>query len=213
MRILLLIAVAVLLGCATTPNKPEPIASSAPKEPAQPVIPDKPVDVWLVPLEGFPPEYARELEKKFSAELGLNVRATVHAGRTPKMFGPSKQMLGEHVRDELQVPLQRLYDVTPKTIFVALTRDDLNSEDGGTRFTFAMHFPPQRLSVVSMARLNDAFFGKKDTPAVTQLRLYKMVKKAIGLQYYGYPRSMDLKSVMYSPVMSLDDVDAIGTNF
>ncbi|WP_146180036.1 peptidase [Opitutus sp. ER46] len=211
--LLLLIAITVVSGCATTPSKPEPVASSATKESAQPAIPDKPVDVWLMPLEGFPPEYARELEKKFSAELCLNVRATVHAGRTPKMFGPSKQMLGERVRDELKVPLQRLYDVTPKTIFVVLTRDDLNSEDGGTRFLFAMHFPPERLSVVSMARLSDSFFGKKDTPEVTKLRLYKMVKKAIGTQYYAYPRSTDLKSVMYSPVMSLDDLDAVGTDF
>ncbi len=56
-----------------------------------------------MPLEGFPPEYARELEKRFSAELGLNVRSTVHAGRTPNMFGPSGQMLGERVRDQLRV--------------------------------------------------------------------------------------------------------------
>ncbi len=111
------------------------------------------------------------------------------------------------------MPLQRLYDVTPRTIFVVLTRDDLNTEIGGTRFAFAMHFPPQRLSIVSMARLSDAFSGKKDNPAVTKLRLYKMVKKAMGTQYYGYPRSTDLKSVMYSPVMSLVDLDAIGTSF
>jgi predicted Zn-dependent protease len=178
-----------------------------------PTIPDKPVDVWLMPIEGFSPDYARELETRFSAELGLNVRATVHAGRTPNMFGPSRQMISEHVRDELKVPLHRLYDVTPKTIFIALTRDDLNGEDGGTRFVFATHFPSERLSVVSMARLSDSFFGKLDTPAVTKLRLYKMVKKAIGIQYYGYARSTDLNSVMYSPIMSLDDLDACGSRF
>lgn len=178
-----------------------------------PAIPDKPVDVWLMPIEGFPPEYAHELAQKFSAELGLNVRATVHTGRSPKMFGPFHQMIAERVRDELKVPLHRLYDVTPKTIFIALTRDDLNGEDGGTRFAFATHFPPERLSVVSMARLSDSFFGKMDAPGVTRLRLYKMVKKAIGLQYYGYARSTDLNSVMYSPIMSLDDLDASGTSF
>ena len=40
-----------------------------------------------------------------------------------------------------------------------------------------------------------------------------MVKKAIGLQYYGYSRTTDLNSVMYSPIMSLDDLDIIGTSF
>jgi hypothetical protein len=48
---------------------------------------------------------------------------------------------------------------------------------------------------------------------MTKLRLYKMVKKAIGLHYYGYGRTTDLNSVMYSPIMSLDDLDASGTRF
>ncbi|WP_136513920.1 zinc metalloprotease [Geomonas edaphica] len=205
MRILaLLLALAIFGGCTTVLKVTE-----APT----PEIPNKPVDVWLLPIEGFPPEYARELEKTFSAELGLKVRATVHTGRTAKMYGPSGQMIAERVRDDLEIPIKRLYNLTPKTIFIALTRDDLNGEDGGTRFVFASHFPPERLSVISTARLNDASYGKPDTPENTRLRLYKMVKKAIGLQYYGYWRSTDLKSVMYSPIMSLDDLDAVGTSF
>jgi len=203
------------LAMQSSSSNPQELITYPPEkvEISQPAISDKPVDVWLMPLEGFPPEYTRELEKKFSAELGLNVRATVHAGRTAKMFSPSGQIIAERVRDELRIPLQRLYDITPKTIIVALTLDDLNGEDGGTRFAFAMHFPPERLSVVSMARLSDKFFGKIDVPSITKLRLYKMVKKAIGLQYYGYARSTDLKSVLYSPVMNLDDLDAAGTSF
>lgn len=203
-RIIVLLVIGLIAGCATAPIKNEQRA---------PLISDKPVDVWLMPLEGFPPDFARELERRFSSELSLNVRATVHAGRTQKMFGPSQQLISERVRDELKVPLQRLYYVTPKTIFIVLTRDDLNGEDGGTRFVFGTHFPRERLSVVSMARLSDAFFGRPDSPPITKLRLYKMVKKAIGLQYYGYSRSTDLKSVMYSPVMSLDDLDATGTSY
>ena len=121
-------------------------------------------------------------------------------------------MIAEQVRDELKVPIQRLYDVTPKTIVIVLTADDLNMADSGLHFTFAAHFPG-RLSIVSMARLSDAFFGQRDVPATTRLRLYKMVKKTIGLQYYGYARSTDLKSVMYSPIMSLRDLDDIGTEF
>jgi predicted Zn-dependent protease len=205
MRILVfLLALAIFGGCATVPKE-----QGAPA----PGIPNKPVDVWLLPIEGFPPEYARELEKTFLSELGLNVRATVHTGRTAKMYSPSGQMIAERVRDDLQIPIKRLYNLTPQTIFIALTREDLNGEDGGTRFVFASHFPPERLSVISTARLSDAFYGKPDTPDNTRLRLYKMVKKAIGLQYYGYWRSTDLKSVMYSPIMSLDDLDAVGTSF
>jgi predicted Zn-dependent protease len=207
-------ALFILTGCESRPIQVEKPSSQLPiTEAVVPSIPDKPVDVWLMPIEGFPTDYARELEKEFSAELGLNVRTTVQAGRTPRMFDPSHQMISERVRDELRIPLHRLYDVSPKTICIVLTRDDLNSADGGTRFAFATHLAPERLSIVSMARLSDSFYGNIDAPAVTKRRLYKMVKKAIGLQYYGYSRTTDLNSVMYSPIMSLDDVDVIGTSF
>ncbi|MDP1580591.1 MAG: peptidase, partial [Candidatus Didemnitutus sp.] len=103
--------------------------------------------------------------------------------------------------------------VTPKTAFIVLTNDDLNTEDGSTRFVFARHFHDDRLSIVSSARLRESFFDKLERPELTQLRLYKMIKKTIGLQYYGYSRSTDLKSVMYSPVMSLQDLDDHGTAF
>lgn len=203
-RFVLSLALGLLTGCATAPKTTEAPVTT---------IPSGPVDVWLMPLEGFPLDYTRELQKRFSAELGLNVRATVTAGRSSKMFGASGQMIAQQVRDELKVPLQRLYNITPKTIVIVLTRDDLNVADSGNRFLFASHFHRERLSVVSMARLTDSFFGKADSPEVTKLRLYKMVKKTVGMQYYGYARSTDLNSVMYSPVMSLDDLDAVGASF
>ncbi|MDP1579246.1 MAG: hypothetical protein Q8M02_03145, partial [Candidatus Didemnitutus sp.] len=102
-----LLVVGGLAGCATTP-------APAPASVHPAAVSDRPVDIWLIPLEGFHEDLTRELERKFSAELGLRVRSTVHAGRTPKMFGPSRQMLAERVRAELLVPLRRLYYVTPK---------------------------------------------------------------------------------------------------
>jgi predicted Zn-dependent protease len=213
------LALIFLAGCTNPPIKVEKPATelpatiaTAPSIPAA-SIPDKVVDVWLMPIDGFPPDYAREMEQTFSAELGLNIRTTVHAGRTQQMFGPSQQMISERVRDELRVPLHRLYDVGPKTVIIVLTPDDLNNADSGLRFTFATHLSPEHLSIVSIARLSDSFYGGIDAPAVTKRRLYKMVKKAIGLQYYGYSRKTDLNSVMYSPIMSLDDIDIIGTSF
>ena len=143
------LALIFLAGCASSPIKVEKPATelpatiaTAPSIPAASIpaasIPDKVVDVWLMPIDGFPPDYAREMEQTFSAELGLNIRTTVHAGRTQQMFGPSQQMISERVRDELRVPLNRLYDVGPKTVIIVLTPDDLNNADSGLRFTFAI---------------------------------------------------------------------------
>ena len=45
------------------------------------------------------------------------------------------------------------------------------------------------------------------------LRTYKMTKREIGIVHFGYPRSTDVKDLMYSPIMSLEDVDRMGTEF
>ncbi len=188
--------------------------ASNPRSKVAPVVPrlEMPVDVWLMPLEGFPRDYAVELQRTLSAELGLNIKVTVDAGRSRKMFGASGQMIAEQAEQELQEVRARLHPGL-RTICLALVPDDLNGSDGTTRFVFAYTFYRQRFSIVSIARMKGSFYQGFENPEVTKARLYKMVKKAIGTLYYHYPRSTDLKSVMYSPVMSLEDLDAVGTAF
>ena len=40
-----------------------------------------------------------------------------------------------------------------------------------------------------------------------------MVKRNIGDVYDGYTRSKEIRDVMYSPIISLDDVDEMGSDF
>ncbi len=236
-RILALGTVLALLGCSaptptppvavSPPPPPVPIAApsaplAAPSPPPTPVpaaatipataVPDGPVDVWLVPLDGFPHGMVTSLARRLSSELHLNVRACAQAGTNRQMYGGNGQMISEQVLREISPALSGLYDTTPKTAYIILTAVDLNGADGTTRFVFATHFT-QRKSVVSVARLSDAFFGRPDRPDATAERLYKIVKKSIGLQYYDLPLSTQRESVMYSPIMSLDDLDTVGTAF
>lgn len=219
-RCIFILVAGVLMGCETIPQQTDD---------PEPRPPHQPVDVWLMPLEGFPMFFAKDLEKKLSKDLGLNVRTTSHAGRTKqmyaannqmivepvrnKLYAANNQMIVERVRDELKIPLKRLLNVTPKTICIALVLEDLITEDKDTGYVLASHFHPQRLAVISIVRMNEAFNGKPYDLYLTKLRLYKTAKKAIGILYYRYPLSPNLTSVMYSPIMSLEDLDAIGTNF
>jgi hypothetical protein len=40
-----------------------------------------------------------------------------------------------------------------------------------------------------------------------------MVKKRIGIMIFHLPQSDDRRSVMYGPVLGLDDLDSIGEDF
>jgi predicted Zn-dependent protease len=181
--------------------------------PATAVADERPVDVWLVPMEGFPQHYAIELGQKLSAELGIKIRPTVSAARTKTMFGANGQIMADRVFREMEVALRRLYDTSPKTIYIILTDDDLNFEKSPWRFCFVAGWDGVPVVIVSLARMKNSFAGYPDDPNLTKLRLYKMVKKQIGLLYFKKSRSARLNSVLYSPVMGLEDLDAIGTDF
>ncbi len=40
-----------------------------------------------------------------------------------------------------------------------------------------------------------------------------MITKNIGIMYYGLEQSSDRKSVLFGPILSLDDLDSIGEDF
>jgi hypothetical protein len=122
-----------LAGCATPAAKPSVATAAA-------AIPDGPVDVWILPLEGVPHALATSLTRQLADDLHLNVRLTTHSGTNPQMYGAKGQMISEQVVHEASPAIHRLYDVTPKTAYIILTAADLNGADGTTRFVFATHF-------------------------------------------------------------------------
>jgi hypothetical protein len=50
-------------------------------------------------------------------------------------------------------------------------------------------------------------------PALLHTRLRKMVSKNIGIMHYRLPQTTDRNSVLYGPILSLDDLDSIGEDF
>jgi predicted Zn-dependent protease len=177
-------------------------------------IPSGPVDVWLIPMEGVAAEYVSSVQDRLTRETGLTVRATVEAGKSPDMYNTaSRQIVSEKIVEAYKDMPERLKPSTPKTAYIILTADDLNQEDRKLRFVFMTTFPAQRMGVISMARMKDNLNGALVVPTRTKERLYKMAKKAVGILYYGYSRSSDRHSVMFSPVMGLEDLDQVGTDW
>jgi len=183
-------------------------------EPPSKVPEGRSVDVWLIPMDGMPADHVGYVQERLERETGLTVRATVEAGKSPAMFDPaSKQLISERVLGAYRDMPRRLEATSSKTVYIVLTTDDLNQDDRKLRFVFMTTAPAQRMAVLSIARMKETFYGAPSVPIRTKARMYKMAKKAVGILYFGYDRSSDRKSVMYSPIMGLDDLDAIGTDY
>ncbi len=175
---------------------------------------DKPVDIWLVPLVGFPDEYIRDLATRISKDSGLHVRTSLNAGISQSLFFPdSEQMIGDKALLELSRIIPSLSNSKPNTAYLFLTTHDLNSADRRFRFLFAQNNPKSKMAIISIARLRFNQDGPTEAPSITKTRLFKMAKRQVGELYYGYARNTDPNSVMYSPLMGLDEVDMISQEY
>lgn len=61
--------------------------------------------------------------------------------------------------------------------------------------------------------MDPRFFGQSEDNSLLLTRLKKMTSKNLGTIYYNLPQSKDPQSVLYSPVLSLDDLDRMGEGF
>lgn len=191
-----------------------PQHAAPPAAPAAPVTAtNRTVDVWLIPLDGFPEHRAIELQQQLARELGITIRRTLPVNRTPDMYFSRGKLQAEQVRSRISPAIPNLPNTSPRAACIILSPDDLTQAGADRGYVFVAHFPEQRLAILSYSRLLDTFYGMRDTPDTTRARLYKMTKMAIGTHYYQLHPTTNLNSVMYSPVETRYDLDLLGTEF
>ena len=172
------------------------------------------IAVWLIPMDDFNYDEAARLANTLSADLNLKIRATLNMGSAGlKPFAGTTQFPAEDIFAMTANVVRNLTEKRPDAAYIVLTQKDINTRDRSLRFNFAVHNRATRTAVVSAARLVIAQTGgMADTPTIRK-RLFKMVKRNIGDVYFGYTRSTDIRDVMYAPIMSLDDLDKMGTEY
>lgn len=199
----------VLVGCSSKPNGGSPSASLASPNNVEPTI-----DVYLLPLDDFPYAFANNLAKRLSEDLRIRVKASLTLGTADlKPYPGTQQFPAEQILAKGKEVAGNLPLVGPKTTFILLTRRDINSGDRSLHFNFAYGEPMSHMMVLSTARLAINLRNNQLGHRTFWERTYKMTKRQIGLAHFGYQRSTNIKDVMYSPIMSLDDVDRMGSEF
>lgn len=169
------------------------------------------VPVYLVPLDDFPEELAAALAKSLQNNLGFRVKASVRL--PPLTIGTvpgTTQLVSDDILLQGSRASSRLPEASATTYRVFLTIKDINSRSANLRFQFSAHNKALNCSVVSLARLLE-YVGER--PVFTERsvsRIQKMTKRAIGEMYLGWKRSPNFGDIMYSPLMSLDELDKLG---
>jgi len=209
LRVALSVLLFVLVGCASNPTGANRDISGSSSNNVE-----EKIDVYLLPLDDFPYEFANNLAKRLSEDLKIRVKASLNLGTADlKPYPDSQQYPAEAILAKGKEVAANLPLTDSATTYILLTRRDINSGDRSLRFNFAYGEPLSRMMVLSTARLAASLRNNEMGHRIFWDRTYKMTKRQIGSAYFGYQRSTNIKDLMYSPIMSLEDVDRIGSEF
>ncbi|MGH7407021.1 MAG: M48 family metalloprotease, partial [Candidatus Methylomirabilales bacterium] len=168
--------------------------------------------VYFVPLGAFSSPSVEELVTYYHQKLGLKIETLPALSVERAAVNFERQQL---IAAELVALIKRKYPELagdPGAILIGITPYDMYIQEYTWRFAFAWR-EDGRFAVISSARMDPVNFRKTPDAALLHTRLRKILSKNIGIMYYRLPQSRDRNSVLYGPILSLDDLDSIGEDF
>lgn len=174
-------------------------------------VPSSPVDavtLYVIPTDGIPEEGAANIARALTKDTGLWVKSSLWApSGVEEPFAGTNQYPAEDYFP-LGINLSKLLpDAGPRTYFIVLTDRDINSRSQNFRFQYSSHNPMARTSVLSIARLLYEQDGTPATGDIVGARVQKMLMRIVGEMKLGWKRNTEPTDLMYSPIMSIEDID------
>jgi|GEM_PF-1924978 len=174
-----------------------------------------PTKLVIIPTEGIPAVFLQDLKSILEKQHKLRILVSTEMGVPSEGRIADSNQYNSHILASAGSSV--LNSLKRDGAYgLVLTNEDINYPYSGLNFVFSSHY--QGLSVVSLARVNPQNFGVNvdliRLPYIyeqTMTRSLKLINKGLGRGYYGYKISSNRNSVMFGPIMGLDDLDSIGT--
>lgn len=171
--------------------------------------------IVIVPMTGIPMLFLQKLEETLEQQHQTDVLVTTAMGKGVEMLLKNSDQYDATYLANLGLDIGGR--IKRKNAFIiVLTNEDINYSKSGLRYVFSSHY--EGVSVISLARVNPMNFGARVSliavPFAQQKildRAIKLINKAIGYGLYKYEASSNVSNVMYGPIMSLDDLDQVGS--
>ena len=168
------------------------------------------IDIYLVPMEGISAALASSIAKEIEFRHRLKTKAITTMGQDATMFNAERrQYIANEIARRADEIIKGLKRPEEQPFVLVLTPYDINAAEFNLRFLFAAHL--NGISIISTARIDPFNYGLPRDDKLRDERLMKLINKAIGQQILHYSISSDRRSVMYGPIMGLEDLDSIGS--
>jgi predicted Zn-dependent protease len=169
--------------------------------------------IYFVPIGDAPGSEIEGLVAHYQQKFGLE--STVLPALTPKSSDVDprrRQLIAENVLDSLHKEYSQ-YVGNNSSILIGITADDMYPLGQDWQFCFGWRLPEMRMAVVSTARMNLHYEGEPADQANEALRLQKMVTKDIGIMYYNRPPNNNPRSVLFSGILGIEELDQVSEDF
>lgn len=168
--------------------------------------------VYLVPLGPLPPTTLDTLAAHVQTKFNLDVTILSEVppeGRT--MDHQRRQLIAEELRS-LMKREHWWQAVNPRATLIGITPYDMYAP-AHPEWGFVFNWQGGRSAVISMKRLDPVNLGEPVDAGLFQQRLRKVVIRDIGLNLFLREPSTNPRSVLFSPLMGVDDIDKLGEDF
>ena len=100
----------------------------------------------------------------------------------------------------------------PGAVVIGVTAQDMYVRALTFNFAFT-YYEGDRFGVLSTARMDPAWSADPANPDLLRKRARKAATRVVGFLYYGYREMPDKRSVMFGPVLSIDDLDRLRDDY
>jgi len=169
--------------------------------------------IYFVPLGPGVPVPLKELADHFRQNYRLNTTvlpelplSDPRVQDTARFQLIAEALLGYMVRKHPKLSWE------PGAVVIGVTAQDMYISAFTWNFAFGYR-EGDRFAVLSTARMDPAWFADPANPDLLRKRLRKAAARMVGFLHYGYRETTDRRSVMFGPVLGIDDLDRLREDY
>jgi predicted Zn-dependent protease len=145
---------------------------------------------------------AAHVERKFSLEVTILSEVPLDES----IMDPDRRQLVAEDLLALMKSAHRWQAWNPRSVLIGITPYDMYARQQ-REWRFVFNWRQRGSAVISMARLDPVNLGQPADALLFQQRLRKVVDRNIGFQVFLRPPSHDPRSILFTPVMGVDELD------
>jgi len=169
--------------------------------------------LYFAPIGSAPMDQIYDLVEHYQTKFNVHVQVLPKMDVGEPIFDSGRN---QFIAEDLIQSMLRSYPNVARdesAVIIGITGQDMYPRGEDWQFCFGWRTPKLRAAVVSTARMDLHYPGEPGFEATVTKRLRKVVTKDIGILYYRKSVNGNPKSVLYSGILGIQELDQVSEDF